>query len=126
MIVAITGARGVIGTVLMARLADRHTLIPVTRGEPLPGGRVADLADEDALVRAFAGCDGVVHLAGASAVDSSWPQVHDANIVGTYNVFEACRRAGVRRVVFASTNHTVGMFEEAAFLQQFSPCRSYG
>jgi nucleoside-diphosphate-sugar epimerase len=72
---------------------------------------VADLTDYAALRPAFDGVDSVVHLAAASDPDSSWSDVLDANIIGTRNVFEATREAGVAQVVFASSNHAMGMYE---------------
>ena len=52
-----------------------------------------------------------MHLAGASRVDASWPEVIALNIAGTIAVFEAAREKGVGRVVFASSNHVTGGFE---------------
>jgi uronate dehydrogenase len=51
----------------------------------------------------------VVHL-GAIAIEAGWPAILDANIVASYNVFEAARQAGVRRVIYASSYHAVGMY----------------
>lgn len=73
---------------------------------------VADLADYEAIRPAFQGVESVVHLAAASEVDSSWDAVLGANIVGTRNVFEAAREAGAAQVVFASSNHVIGMYEK--------------
>jgi nucleoside-diphosphate-sugar epimerase len=53
----------------------------------------------------------VVHLAAASSVESPWSEVLSSNIIGTYNVFEAARIAGVEQVVFASSNHVIGGYE---------------
>ena len=67
--------------------------------------------DYDAVLAAMDGIDTVVHLAGAASPEASWGQVLDANIVGTRNVLEAARAAEVARVVFASSNHAMGMFD---------------
>jgi nucleoside-diphosphate-sugar epimerase len=72
---------------------------------------VADIADLDAIRPAFDGVDSVVHLAASASLEAPWDDVLHNNIVGTYNVFEAARQAGVSRVVFASSNHAVGMYE---------------
>jgi uronate dehydrogenase len=53
--------------------------------------------------------EGIIHL-GAASVERPWETTLPANIVGTYHLFEAARRAGVRRVVFASSNHAVGFY----------------
>ncbi len=69
----------------------------------------ADLADQAAVEHLCAGVDGIIHL-GASSVEDAWEPILKNNIVGGYNVFEAARRQGVRRVVFATTNHVVGFY----------------
>jgi nucleoside-diphosphate-sugar epimerase len=113
--VLITGAEGNIGTRLRQNLAGSYVLRSLTR-EPVPGleSIAADVAELDAITPAFDGVDAVVHLAASPDVDTQWPDVLHNNIEGTYNVFEAARRAGVRQVVFASSNHAVGMFEVEA------------
>lgn len=73
---------------------------------------VADMADFDAIRPAFEGQDVVVHLGGDPSGGAPWESVLPNNIVGTYNVMEASREAGVARVVFASTNHVVGFYPE--------------
>ncbi|MEJ8572638.1 NAD(P)-dependent oxidoreductase [Microbaculum marinum] len=69
----------------------------------------ADLADFDALRKAVEGVDGIVHFGGYS-VEGPWPAILSANIEGTYNIFEAARMEGVKRLVFASSNHAVGFY----------------
>src|SRR5262249_61359209 len=69
----------------------------------------ADLADMAAVERAVAGVEGIIHLGGFS-VEGPWEGIHSANIVGCYNLFEAARRAKVKRVVFASSNPAVGFY----------------
>ena len=69
----------------------------------------ADLADLAACERICAGVDGVIHL-GASSVEDRWEPILSNNIVGCYHLFEAARRQGVPRIVFATTNHVVGFY----------------
>jgi len=69
----------------------------------------ADLADPAAVERAVAGMQGIIHLGGLS-VERPWEEILQANIVGTYNLFEAARKGGAERIVFASTNHVVGFY----------------
>lgn len=102
--VAITGASGLIGRVLAGGL-DRSRFDPI-----LLGRDDADITDLVALTRAFAGSDAVVHLAASSQIDAGWDELVGPNLIGARNAFEAARRAGVRRVVFASSNHAVGMY----------------
>ncbi len=112
--VLITGAAGRIGTQIRARLKDRYTLrlldrrpVPEPEGEAL----VCDLGDLAGLERACAGMDAVVHLAGDPSGGAGWERLLEDNIKGTYNLFEAARRQGVKRIVFASTNHVTGFYE---------------
>lgn len=83
------------------RLLD---MLPV-EGEP--EAITADLADRAALREAVRGVDAVIHLAGIS-LEASFDKILKANIEGTYNLYEAAREEGVRRVVSASSNHAVG------------------
>ena len=102
-LVAVTGSSGGIGRILRDGLSDRFALRWLARDD-------ADVTDLDAVERAFTGAQAVVHLAATAEIQSPWESVLPANIVGAYNVFEGARRAGVRRVVFASSNHAVGMY----------------
>jgi nucleoside-diphosphate-sugar epimerase len=109
--VLVTGAEGTIGTAVREFLADRYDLRALTRAPaPFPS-TVGDIADLDAILPAFAGIDAVVHLAASSSVSSPWEEILPNNLVGTYNVFEAAARSGVSRVVYASSNHVIGMDE---------------
>ena len=110
-VVLITGAAGLIGRVLADRLRDRYDLRGLDRrAGPLPGV-IGDLADPLSLDAACRDVDAIVHLAGESRVDASWPSVLRDNIAGTAAVFEAARRNSIERVVFASSNHVVGQLE---------------
>ena len=110
--VLITGAEGNIGSRLRESLADAYDLRSLT-WQPVVGlaSHGADVADLEAITPAFVGVETVVHLAASAPMDTPWPDVLHNNIEGTYAVFEAARRAGVKQVVFASSNHAVGMFE---------------
>jgi uronate dehydrogenase len=113
--VLLTGSQGSIGRSLARSLPElgwqlRHfDRRPADRpsDEPAGGLVVGELTDPDALDRAMAGVEAVVHLAG-QPTEAAWPVIRESNIEGCYQLFEAARRAGVRRVVFASSNHAVG------------------
>lgn len=108
--VLLTGAAGGVGTFLRASLPGYGYALRLFDKAPIPGepaAVVADLADTEALAAAMAGVDAVVHLAGIAS-EAPFPDVLTANIEGTYRVYEAARAAGVRRVVYASSNHAVG------------------
>jgi uronate dehydrogenase len=118
-VVLITGAGGLVGQMLRERLArpDRTLrlldVVPLTAG---PGEEViqASVTDLDALTQACTGADAVIHLAGVSG-EMAWERVMETNIHGTYVVFEAARRAGCGRVIYASSNHAVGFTPRDAF-----------
>jgi nucleoside-diphosphate-sugar epimerase len=119
--VLVTGAAGTIGGAVREHLAERYELRYLTRAPADFASHVADIADLEAIQPAFAGMDAVVHLAAAVSVTSPWEEVLPANLIGTYNVFEAARRAGVGCVVFASSNHAVGMYEVEAAPSIYAP-----
>jgi len=112
--ILITGAAGGIGGHLRRELAGKYRLRlsdlrpvkPLAKGESFLRADITRLGD---LLRATKGVDAVVHLGGYS-VEGRWEDIHPANIVGCYNAFEAARRNGVKRFLFASSNHAVGFY----------------
>ena len=115
--VLITGAAGRIGQVLRAGLKDRcdlrlmyhRTVLAAAEGEEVVLGSVADQA---AIEAAVDGVDAVVHMAGDPATSATWESVLEKNIQGVYCTYEACKNKGVKRVIFASTNHVTGFYEQ--------------
>ena len=111
--VLVTGAAGTIGRATCPGLNARGWAVRGLDRASLDGVRglddavTADVLDAAALDRAMSGVDAVVHLAGI-ATEAPFPQILAANVDGTYRVLDAARRAGVRRFVFASSNHAVG------------------
>ena len=81
-----------------------------------------DLVDFQALGRATAGVDVVVHLAAIPREDR-FSRLVEVNVVGTYNVSEAARQSGVRRLVFASTNHVTGFYRHRDRVGPSDPVR---
>ncbi len=113
--VLITGAAGDIGgrfrellrgVYPVLRLSDIADLGPAGDGEEVDRTDIRDLAAVERMMRDV---DGVIHLGGIPLEDS-WENILPNNIVGVYNVFEAARRQGVKRVVFASSNHAIGCY----------------
>jgi uronate dehydrogenase len=111
--ILITGAAGAIGRALRESFRGQYALLRLSDIAPLGEARAgeevvqANLEDMSACENMMQGIDSVVHLGGV-AVEDSWEKILPANIAGCYNVFEAARRQGVKRVVFASSNHAVG------------------
>ena len=112
--VLITGAAGDIGTHLRRelagtyrlRLSDIRPVQDLREGETFEQGDITDLERMVAVTR---GVDAIVHLGGVAA-EAEWERILQGNIVGCYNVFEAARRNGVKRMLFATSNHAVGFY----------------
>jgi uronate dehydrogenase len=116
--VLVTGASGEIGTRLRALLKPIYPeliLSDVKTPEELGPGETfirADLSRFNEVANMVKGVEGIVHLGGFS-VEGPWETILSANIVGTYNLYEAARQAGVKRIIFASSNHAVGFYPRA-------------
>lgn len=115
--VLLTGAAGGLGTLMRGLLPDYGYELRLFDVRPVEsegdggggdaGALVADLTDAEALREAVHSVDAIVHLAGIS-LEAPFEEILRSNIEGTYRLYEAAREAGVRRVVFASSNHAVG------------------
>ncbi|WP_232687207.1 NAD-dependent epimerase/dehydratase family protein [Halobacterium zhouii] len=112
--VALTGAGGNVGRELLDAFGDGHAVVPFTHSEHEDlDSELLDVTDPDAVADALDGFDVVVHLAGASSPETDWDTVVDVNFHGTKHVLDAAVENGVERVVFASSNHAVGMYNTA-------------
>jgi len=111
--VLVTGMSGIIGTVVKERLGNLYELSALNRRD-VPGVPTtrADLADLEAILPAFEGVDAVVHLACHIGADDEWDGMLSTNIAGTYNVYEAARLAGVKRVVYGSAVGVVMLYQK--------------
>ena len=113
--VLLTGAAGGIGTHLRKLLPAIYpdlVLSDLRAPKDLSPGEQfipADVSKADEIEKACAGVDGIIHLGGRSG-EAPWEAILEANIVGCYNLFEAARKQGVSRVIFASSNHAVGFY----------------
>jgi uronate dehydrogenase len=115
-IILLTGAQGTIGSMLRRSLrqSGRHLrLLDVAPLSPLEPDENAELItgsflDSEIMESACRGVRAIVHLGGLSHSGFSWSEYLEVNIHGTYVLAEAARRAGVERVIYASSNHAVG------------------
>jgi uronate dehydrogenase len=114
--VLITGAAGDVGSHLRRELAGKYTLrlsdkrnLKPAKEEKFVKADISKMAD---ALRITKGVDAIVHLGGYS-VEGPWKAIHEANIVGCYNIFEAARRNKVKRILFATSNHAVGFYRRA-------------
>jgi uronate dehydrogenase len=126
--ILITGAAGAIGSTLRARLKGVYPLLRLSDIRPIGNLSTAEeflsaeLNDPEAVERLMPGVDCVVHLGGVPREDR-WEAILASNIVGTHHVFEAARKAGVKRVVFASSNHVVGFHRATCTVGVEEPVR---
>lgn len=112
--VLVTGSEGRVASGIKQYLDgdSPHEFVYLDREAAQDVDFVADIADYDAIRPAFDGVDAVVHLAADPSVSASWESVEQSNLVGTRNVLEAASDAEVERVLFASSIHAAGMWEE--------------
>ncbi len=117
----LTGAAGGLGTVLRQSLKPFAHVMRVSDVAAMvaggPGEEVVpcDLADKPAVDRLVKDCDAIVHLGGVS-VERPFEEMLEANIKGVFNMYEGARRHGVKRVVFASSNHVIGFHKQGDML----------
>ena len=113
--VLLTGAAGGIGAKLRTLLPAIYSDLVLSDLKPPAQLRreetfvAADLANLEQVEKACEGVEGIIHLGGHS-VEGAWETILQSNIIGCYNLFEAARRKGVKRVIFASSNHAVGYY----------------
>jgi len=126
--VLVTGAAGGIGTRLRSLLKGVYPNLRLSDIRPpadLGAGEAfvkCDLAVMAEVEKAVAGVQGIVHLGGHST-EGPWDTILQSNIVGCYNLFEAARRGGVERIVFASSNHAIGFYPRHRRISADNPVR---
>jgi uronate dehydrogenase len=132
--ILLTGAAGTLGSVLRPhldsiattrRLSDIVDIANVGPDEEVMKCYLGDLAAVQAAVE---GCDGIIHLGGIP-IEDTFDNILDANVVGTYNIYEAARREGVQRIFLASSNHAIGYHRTDTTLDadsSFKPDSLYG
>lgn len=103
--IGITGATGNVATTLREALAEEYDLTGFAL-EETDFSQAVDLSRPEQLAGKFDGLNIVIHLAAQINAIAPWEEILPNNIVATYNVFEECRRAGVKKIIFATTNHT--------------------
>ncbi len=113
--ILLTGANGGVGRMLRPRLlsrygairlSDRNEITDLRSGESF---QAAELTDQAAVASMCEGIDAIIHL-GGQPVEADWDTINMSNIQGCYTLYEEARKAGVQRVIFASSNHAVGMY----------------
>ena len=124
----LTGAAGGLGKVLrdrikpwaqVVRLSDLADLGEAGEGEEIVR---CDLANKDAVLAMMEGVDAVLHFGGIST-EAPFEAIMQANILGVANLYEAVHKAGVKRVVFASSNHAIGFYRTTDMVDASMPTR---
>ncbi len=126
--ILLTGAAGGLGRILrerigawadVVRLSDIGEMAPARAGEEVVK---CDLADKAAVLAMMEGVDAVLHFGGLST-EYAFEDIMQANILGTANVYEAADKCGVKRIVFASSNHAVGFYKTTDVIDADAPTR---
>ena len=109
--ILITGGAGLVGSILIEELKNNFE-IRILDQKTVKGidSREGDISNLESILPAFENIDTVVHLAGDRRVYGDWNSILNNNITGIYNIYEASRISGVKRVVFASSQHATGGF----------------
>jgi nucleoside-diphosphate-sugar epimerase len=117
---AVTGAGGNIGSSFVRQAGAAYRLILIEHPDvEVPDDvrgagelRAADLRDLDAAREAFRGADGVLHLAANPSAQATWQELHEHNVLATYNAYVAAKAAGCGKLVYASSIHAISGHEE--------------
>ena len=126
--VLLTGAAGRIGSHLRTGLSGRFPVLRVIDKSDLGVARageeilIGDMADAAHVARAVESVDAILHFAGMSGI-RSFADLLPANIVAVHNLYNEARRAGVKRVIFASSSHVTGFYPREAQIDPTSPVR---
>ena len=126
--ILITGAAGRLGTELRCglaplarklRLTDR---VAINDLQPNEEAIICDLDDADAIMKLAEGVDVILHF-GGEPLEVSWDRILRSNIQGSYNIYEAARKNGVKRVIYASSVHAIGYHELETHIDADAPHR---
>lgn len=128
----LTGAAGGLGKVLRETLKPYAKVLRLSDIAPMACAAdsheetiVCDLADKQAVHQLIEGVDAILHFGGVS-VERPFEEILGPNISGVFHIYEAARRPGVKRVVFASSNHVIGFYQQDQTLDARSPRRPDG
>jgi uronate dehydrogenase len=124
----ITGAAGRLGRILRAEMsafADHLRLTDIAdMGEAAPHEELVqcDLASFADVLPLAEGVDAIIH-AGGVPVENTFELILNGNILGTYNIYEAARQKGVKRVIYTSSNHAIGFYDRTETIDASVPHR---
>ena len=127
----LTGAAGNLGQVLRPRLKAYCDVLRVSHRSDIGAAgegeemAIADLADKAGVHAMLQGVDAVVHMGGVST-EQPWDEILAGNIVGAVNLYEGARIQGVKRIVFASSNHVTGFYRQDEVINPQTPPKPDG
>jgi len=128
----LTGAAGGLGKVLRENLRPYASIIRLSDIAPMAPAEgdheevvPCDLSDKAAVHALCEGVDAICHFGGVS-VERPFEEILEANIRGVFHIYEAARRHGIKRVVFASSNHVVGFYKQTEKIDASAPRRPDG
>ena len=128
--ILITGSQGLIGRILIENLSecfDIRGLDIIKMRDGIPGKHFkADISKYkklDSVVKAIRFIDCIVHLAGDRRVEAEWESVLKNNIIGTRNIYECAKKNGIKKVIFASSNHVTGSYKDSHITTINDPVR---
>jgi uronate dehydrogenase len=126
--ILMTGAAGGLGKVLRDRIKPWAEVVRLSdiadMGEARPGEELVqcDLSDKAAVMKLMEGVDAVLHFGGIST-EAPFEAIMQANILGVANLYEAAHKQGVKRLMFASSNHAIGYYRTTEMLDANMPTR---
>jgi uronate dehydrogenase len=124
----LTGAAGGLGRMLRERIKPWAEVVRLSDVADLGAAAASeeimqcDLADGAAVLKLVDGVDAVLHFGGISVEDRFEP-IMQANILGLYNLYAAVHKAGVKRVIYASSNHVTGFYRTTDLVDADMPLR---
>ncbi len=127
--ILLTGAAGIVGTSLRPLLREKFSDVVVSDIAPVKNLAEnetfveCDLSDLSAVSKAMEGVEAIAHFGSKVGANFDYDLSVSANVVGTRNVFEAARQAGIRRIAFASTHHVVGFTPRGESVDHRAPLR---
>jgi len=111
--IIVTGSSGLIGNILIPKLAQTNSItgFDLVKSNNIVNTKIGSILDLEETIKIFDGADTLIHLAGVASEKSPWDAVLQNNIIGTKNVFYAARKVGISKIIFASSNHVTGLYE---------------
>lgn len=125
----LTGAAGKLGSVLRKELSSKFELLRSTDIVPVEGAYpneefvIADLGDPAVASKLVEGVDAIIHFGAIVRNDAEFADINRVNMVGTHSLYDAALNQGIRRVVYASSVHAVGFYEQTEVIDARAPTR---